>query len=134
MDRRRSRRGASAIEFAFCAAALLGTVFAVLDWGWVFYRRTQLLDVTNAAISAASTLVQTGTPSPADAAVSEIEADLAALGIDVSALAVTATYVGTSPSEVLNVQVSLPFVPLIGLWPTPETLNAEVSMYLERQD
>ncbi|GDX81086.1 hypothetical protein LBMAG42_28970 [Deltaproteobacteria bacterium] len=134
MDGRRSRRGSSAIEFAFCAAALLGTVFAVLDWGWVFYRRTQLLDVTNAAISEASTLVQTGTPTPANAAIADIEANLAALGIDVSALTVTATNVGSSPAEVLNVQVSLPFEPLIGLWPTPETLNAEVSMYLERQD
>lgn len=134
MDRHRARRGASAIEFAFCAAALLGTVFAVLDWGWVFYRRTQLLDVTNAALAEAATLAQTGTPSPADAAVADIEADLVALGIDVSALTVTATNVGSSPTEVLNVQVSLPFVPLIGLWPTPETLNAEVSMYLERQD
>lgn len=134
MDRRRSRRGASAIEFGFCAMALFGTIIAVIDWGWVFYRRTQVLDVTNAAVGAAATLAQTGTPSPADSAVAVIEADLAALGIDVSALTVTATYEGSSPAEVLNVRVSLPFVPLIGLWPTPETLNTEVSMYLERQD
>ena len=126
------RRGAAAIEFALCASALFGILFATLDWGWWFYRRAQVLQATGEATRQAATLPQSS--DPASTASTYVIENLEAQGISTTAVSIPATQSGTSPSEVLEVSVSLPFEPLLGLWPAPSTLSAVRSTYLERQD
>jgi Flp pilus assembly protein TadG len=46
MRQRRSEKGASAVEFALVLPILLFVVFAIIDFGWLFYVDIQ---VTNAA-------------------------------------------------------------------------------------
>lgn len=126
------RRGAAAIEFALCAAALFGIVFVTVDWGWWFFRRAQVLSATGDATRRAATLPQTS--DPAGSATTYVLANLDAQGIDASSASVTATQSGTSPSKVLALEVNVPFQPLLGLWPAPTTLTAIRSTVLERQD
>ena len=129
----RSRRGASAIEFALTASALFVFLFGIMDWGWFFFRRSEFMDAVLDATRRAVTLSQTGSPTPVSAAQTYARDNLVAYGLDAAALTITASYSGTSPSRVLVVSASMPYTPLIGLWPAPDTINAQMSMYLELQ-
>lgn len=110
-------------------------LFGIMDWGWLFFRRSQFMDAVLDGTRRAVTRSQTdATLPPVDAAVTYTEANLTAYGIDPGLTTINASYDGTSPSEVLVVTAWMPYNPLIGLWPTPTTINAQMSMYLEIQD
>lgn len=131
----RFRRGATAIEFALVSWVFFIMLFGIMDWGWLFFRRSQFMDAVLDGTRRAVTRSQTdATLPPAEAAITYTEANLTAYGIDPSATTINAIYEGTSPSEVLIVTAWMPYNPLIGLWPTPTTINAQMSMYLEIQD
>jgi Flp pilus assembly protein TadG len=129
------RRGAAAIEFALVSTAFFIMLFGIMDWGWLFFRRSQFMDAVLDGTRRAVTRSQTDASlPPVEAALSYTEANLTAYGIDPALTTIEASYSGTSPSEVLVVTAWMPYEPLIGMWPTPDTINAEMSMYLEIQD
>lgn len=131
----RFRRGATAIEFALVSSAFFFMLFGIMDWGWLFFRRSQFMDAVLDGTRRAVTRSQTdATLPPIEAAITYTEANLTAYGIDPASTTINANYEGTSPSEVLIVTAWMPYNPLIGLWPTPTTINAQMSMYLEIQD
>jgi Flp pilus assembly protein TadG len=130
--RRGFRRGASALEFALCASALFGLLFAALDWGWLFFRQAQVLQATTQGVRRAATLSRE--EDRAGAASTYILDNLAEQGVDTTYATVTAERQGAAPSEVLLVDVALPFQPLVGLWPVQAQLRARRSTYLDRQD
>lgn len=133
-SRRRSRTGAAAIEFALTLVVYVFLFFGIIDWAWLFYRRAQVLDAVLVGCREAVTVSQSSTPGPTETAVSTVEDALTTWGFDANAATITATTEGTSPEEVLVVGASIPFDPPIGWVPTPATLQAEMSMYLEIQD
>ena len=90
-----------------------------------------VLDGTRRAVTRSQT---DATLPPVDAAVAYTEANLSDYGIDPALTTIEASYEGASPSEVLIVTAWMPYDPLIGMWPTPTTINAHMSMYLEIQD
>jgi Flp pilus assembly protein TadG len=131
---RRSRSGAAAIEFAFTFVVYIVLFFGIIDWGWLFYRRAQVLDAVLVGCREGVTISQSSTPGPTATALASVEDALATWGFDVNAATISATTEGSSPEEVLVVEASLPFDPPIGWVPTPDTLQAQMSMYLEIQD
>lgn len=133
---RRSRQGATSVEFALIAIAFFGMLFAIMDWGWYFFQRSQFMDAVLDGTRRAVTRSQSdATLDPANAAIQYTEENLTNYGIDPAITTISATYQGASPSEVLVVSAQMPFTPLLGLWNTlPEQVAAEMSMYLEIQD
>lgn len=132
---RARRRGAAAIEFALVGTAFFLMLFGIMDWGWLFFRRSQFMDAVLDGTRRAVTRSQTDVSlPPVDAAIEYTEANLTAYGIDPNLTTIEASYQGVSPSEVLIVTAWMPYEPLIGIWPTPDTINAQMSMYLEIQD
>jgi Flp pilus assembly protein TadG len=109
-------------------------LFGVMDWGWMFFRRSEFMDAVLDGTRRAVTRSQSDSLDPATAAVQYTEENLTAYGIDPDLTTITAEYSGSSPGEVLIVTATMPYEPLIGLWPTPDTVNAQMSMYLEIQD
>ena len=131
----RWRRGATAIEFGLLFSTFLMMFFGIMDWGWMFFRRSQFMDAVLDGTRRAVTRSQTDVSlPPAQAAVEYTEANLVAYGIDPNLTTIEASYSGVSPAEVLIVTAWMPYEPLIGMWPTPDTINAQMSMYLEIQD
>ncbi len=133
---RRSRQGATSVEFALIAIAFFAMLFAIMDWGWYFFQRSQFMDAVLDGTRRAVTRSQSDAfLDPANAAVQYTEENLTAYGIDPALTTISASYEGSSPSEVLVVSARMPFTPLLGLWNTlPENVAAEMSMYLELQD
>jgi len=133
---RRSRQGATSVEFALIAIAFFGMLFAIMDWGWYFFQRSQFMDAVLDGTRRAVTRSQSDAfLDPANAAIQYTEENLTAYGIDPALTTISATYEGSTPSEVLIVSAQMPFTPLLGLWNTlPENVAAEMSMYLEIQD
>jgi Flp pilus assembly protein TadG len=127
------RRGGAAIEFALILPVLLVLIFGVVEYAWLFFEQTNLVSAVREGARYGVTLDQTGSPSPTSGAQSRTSTVLTGT-YNMSGATITATQSGASPSEVLNVTASFPYTPLIGLVPTPSTLNASMTMLLEIQD
>lgn len=133
----RLRRGTTSVEFGMIIVVFFGMLFAIMDWGWYFFQRSQFMDAVLDGTRRAVTRSQSdATLDPANAAVQYTEENLTDYGMDPALTTISASYEGTTPSEVLIVDASMPFEPLIGLftWQLPDTVSAEMSMYLEMQD
>ena len=133
----RARRGTTSIEFGLLVTLFFLMLFAIMDWGWYFFQRSQFMDAVLDATRRAVTRSQSdATLDPADAAIQYAEENLSDYGMDPAITSITASYEGSTPSEVLIVTASMPYDPLIGLaaWSLPDTVNAQMSMYLEIQD
>lgn len=75
----------------------------------------------------------TGTPDPRAVATLRVGAALTEYSLNTDGGKVTAVYAGSSPNLLLSVSATVPFRPLIGLTPTPETLNSSLTMLVEQQ-
>jgi Flp pilus assembly protein TadG len=127
------RRGGAAIEFALVLPVLLGLLFGIIEYGWMFLQQSNIVSAVREGVRLGVTYATDATPDPAEAAADRIEAVLADYAI-VDATVVTA-YEGASPDETLTVTVNVPYQPLIG-WKglAPDNLSASMTMLLELQD
>jgi Flp pilus assembly protein TadG len=130
----RVRQGTTAIEFAFILTAFTALFFGIMDWGWMFYQRSNVMEAVLEACREGVTVSQSATPGPTSVATSTVEEILTEYGFDPDDADILVTTEGSTPDEVLVVSVSVPFDPLLGLVPVPEDLGVEMSMYLELQD
>lgn len=134
----RRRRANVALEFAFILPVWLAIVFAIMEFGWAFYRLTALDAAANVGCRAGS-LIDPGendqnVPEIEDRARQEMVAYLIALGDDEClGCTVQASTVGAPPSRSLVCRVSRSFEPIIGLYMSPTTLHTVQVARLEWQ-
>jgi len=134
---RRTRRGATAIEFGLLLPVFAAILFGVFDYGWVFYQQANVVAATRESLRVAVTLPQSGTPAPDEEVITYARSQLQGMGFTTTQLdagTMTATYDGSSPNTMLTLAVSVPFQPIIGLVPTPEAVGCTMTMRLELQD
>ncbi len=125
---RRSRRGASAIEFALCLPVVVALLTGILDWG-------AYLSAMHEAQSAAREGVRLGAATdqdedPVTLAENRVADRLAEAGVKGSGVA---TLSGLSPDQVMTVTVSGSYSPFVGLVPVPSTVNGAMTMRMEDQ-
>lgn len=134
---RRSRRGATAIEFGLLLPVFTAIVFGIFDYGWVFYEQANVVAATRESLRLAVTLPQSGSPAPDEEVITQARTQLQTMGFTTDQLdsgSMTASYSGTSPNTMLTMAVAMPFQPIIGLVPTPDTVGCTMTMRLELQD
>jgi Flp pilus assembly protein TadG len=134
MKTQRERRGAAAIEFAMVLPVLLALLFGIIEYGWIFFQQSNILAAAREGARYGVTFEQAGSPTPTSAAQARVATVLDSYGISSGTATITATQSGSTPSEVLTVQVVVPYTPLIGLVPTPDNLTGQMTMLLELQD
>jgi uncharacterized membrane protein len=129
----RRTRAAVTVEFALTLPVLLMLLAGVLDYGWYFFVQ---VGVQSAAADAVRMGVDAdGGVDPgtlAESAASDVleDAGLPCLG----ACTITGATASESGYRLLRVVVDRPFVPLVGLVPSPAANHAACAMLLEQQD
>lgn len=126
--RRRQRRGSNAVEFALTLPVYLALFFGITDYGWYFSQRMKSSMVARDASRAAS-LVPLG---------EDVESAGEAQGTTSLAAAqlqgtVDCVLAGSSPEQRVTCTTLVSFVPLIGMVPVPDNLNAALTMRMEEQ-
>lgn len=136
----RSRRGASAIEFALTLPVLVYLLGGIFEYSWMFYQRAQVVRCAREGVRLGVVIDLDASPGPDDTAKARAEDMLEDLGISLDSATVTATMsnlrTDDDPAEdtddTLVVSISLEYDPLMGgMVPVPETLGAEFAMMLE---
>lgn len=121
MRNQRRRRGSNAIEFVLCLPIWLSVVFAIMEFGWLFFNQTALDAAANLGCRAGS-LIDPGNADENIAAVESRvlermgEALLNKDGTECTDCVLTANTWGDPPGRSLRCDVSRPFDPLIGLY------------------
>ena len=134
----RTRRGANAIEFALTFPVFTFLLFGLIEYGWYFYERYQLAEVTRAGCRAGALLhPDDADPSHRADVTARIEirkyCQHAGLSCD-KGDGVRVDYVGASPDEALRCLTTQPHVRLTGLSiPIPRDMAAVAELHLELQ-
>jgi Flp pilus assembly protein TadG len=129
----RSRRGHAHLEFALVLPVLLLIIYGIMEYGWMFFQRTAVQEAARVGCRRGATV----SPNLDYAAVVE-QATLAAfdrLGVDCdrALCTVTTEALGEEPRLQLQCTVSVVYVPLLTIVPTPERLSSGFQYYFEQQ-
>ncbi len=122
--RARQRRGTAAIEYALVLPALLLMILGLVDWSWYLYSWLDL----HAALGAGVRLAASSEADPEGAARAAICAALERQGLGCDALTFTTQRTNDASGPTVELTVSLPFEPPVGLVRTPHVLRAEASV------
>lgn len=116
---RRSRRGASAIEFALLLVPITLILGGIIEFGWLFLQSNTLLMAARTGARSGAAMSETGTTTPGTAADDAARATLTMLNMDPAAVTinacVTSITVGTVTQRAVVVTISRPYNPLTGL-------------------
>lgn len=130
---RRSRRGSSAVEFAFTAPLLVFFASVVVDYGWYLNREASLIQAVRQGTRVAARVPLADGPELT--AVSSTTEALAAVGLPCASGACDITATLSSAGDLLCVvtTVELTYDPIIGLVPIPEKQRFTFTMALDDQ-
>ena len=129
-----ARRGAAAVEFALTMPVLLVIIFGVLDYSWYIKQATDVVRATREGLRVGVTVaVDAGPDVAAEAQVATV---LSGYGMACDGSLDCEIEASTTTVEGLNavsLEVRVPYVPLIGMVPTPEFMATRLTMALEDQ-
>lgn len=128
---RTNRRANTAIEVALTLPLFLVLLAGVLEWGLVLPRQSVVEHCARDAARAGA--LTESSDDPAGAAAARARQRLAEAGFDVDAATVTAVVMSSAVGDLVSVEISLPYPPLLGLVPTGATLEGTGRMRLEDQ-
>lgn len=131
----RTRRAASAMEFALILPVFWMLFAGTMDWGWLFYHEAILDTAANEGCREAS-IIDPGVADEDLAYVEAVarEATLARLSdCDVGLCTVTISVAGAPPARTIECVVTREFEPLLGVALGPVTLGATIAMRMEWQ-
>ncbi|MBW2257180.1 MAG: pilus assembly protein [Deltaproteobacteria bacterium] len=129
---KRRRGGSSALEFALVAPVLVGMLAGVADYGWYFSERIALVGAVRDAVRAGATTSQDDARTPEETAEDAMIRSLEANGYK-GTVYLDINLEATAPNQTLSVSATLPYRPLIGILPTPESMRSAMVMRLEDQ-
>ena len=121
------RRGGVALEMALMLPILLLLLVGAVDWGWFLVQEAALVIVARDAAHAGS-LSQ---DAPAATATARAEGALVAHNLPLDDAEVDVQLRGETWGGAVDVRVTAPFSPIVGLVPVPSHLSARTVMRLE---
>ena len=126
---RRRRRGAAMVEMALVLPILIGLTFGAIEYGWMFFRASQ---VNQAARHGTRTAVRpAATAEEIEAAVTAVMSD-AGFGTSDYSFTVTPTGGAADVGDEVTVAVTANYSPIGGgLVPTPDTVFGTATMAKE---
>ncbi|MBM4364609.1 MAG: pilus assembly protein [Deltaproteobacteria bacterium] len=137
MRARPSRRGVAAVEFGLWLPVISVILLAIVEYGWLLYRRSEVTRAVREGVRYAVVMPQTSVPDPITLAETRCETVLTDLNFDLSAATIAGSYsditgdaAGTPDTLTLDVQV--PYAEVTGgLVPTPPFIAVSMSMMLQ---
>lgn len=131
---RAHRRGTAAVEFALTVPVLMLIIFGVLDYSWYIKQATDVIRASREGLRLGVTVPQADGPDAA--AESQVAVVLAGYGLDCESsldCEIEATNTTLDGLDSVTLTVAVPYEPLVGMVPTPETMATEITMALEDQ-
>ncbi len=135
--KRRNQRGSNAVEFALTLPVLVVMLSGLIDYGWYFSQHQAVLSAVREA-TRAGTLA--GEDEDAAAiAIARAQEALTQAGLNGGAATVDVDFLGAAPNLLIEVDVSVPFSPLMGTLALlgdhtyPPTLNGRLVARIEDQ-
>jgi Flp pilus assembly protein TadG len=138
MDRsRRSRRGATLLEFALTFPVYILVLMGIIDGGWLYFQQASLDSATRAACRGGTT-VDPGTnnvniQTVYDYVIAQVPVELDEMSVDSKGLSVNVTTTGAAPTHTLVCTVQQPYTALTGLVLPDMTLTSTTAMRMEYQ-
>lgn len=127
----RRRQGGAALELALTLPLMVMLGGAVIEWGWFFVRQRVVLEAAADAVRTAAGTLQEDDPEAAGA--QRARWLLAEAGLRDATVGATLLTDDALGLQVVRVDVSAPYEPLIGLFPLPESLTASATMSVADQ-
>ena len=120
------RRGAAAIEFAFITPTLVILLLTIVEYG-NYYRQLNLLNtIASDSAKAGATISQEESP----AASANAKATELMFSYDIRCIYCVDVSLNTGTYDTLTVTVKRPYLPIVGLLPTPEWVGATATHML----
>ncbi|MDP2310826.1 MAG: pilus assembly protein [Pseudomonadota bacterium] len=133
-----ARRGGAAIEFAIVLPLFTTFVYAILEYGWFFWRQSLIIIALNQALRAGSfEAPDTETEESSECGACQTVAAAAAvaslerIGLAVDPDEVTPAIEAIDSTCALVFQTSLPHTSLIGLVPVPSAYDIRLVAYAQ---
>lgn len=126
-----NRRGGAAVEFGILLPVLAALLGGTTEFGWFFSRQLAVIQAARDGALAGS-LTQT-TDDPAAAAEARAREALTQASFDPASGTITAVVSSSAAGDVVEVSVTVPHVPLMGLVPVPDEHTAVTTMRLVDQ-
>ncbi len=132
------RSGHSAIEFALIMPVFLTVVTGMMEWGWVFFQRSTVIEAVRVGCREGSAVHPDDVPGPVETAEESMEDYLASWGIDCASGSSTSCepqveISGSWPSMTLECQLDVGYDPLIDMVPVPTEMSAASVMLVEQK-
>lgn len=122
-----ARRGAVAVEMALVLPVLLVLFVGAVDWGWFFVQEATVVVIARDAAHAGALSAD----APADRARARARGALEAHGPSLADGDISVVVSDEPVGSVVEVSISVPFSPIIGLVPMPSHLAAATAMRVE---
>lgn len=139
----RARRGSDAVEFALLLPVMIALTAGLVDYAWFYNQQLAVIDAARAGGRAGAATAHDATNSAcqiAEAVTLVAIADAGISGVDGGNVFVAVVADGPDgnndddPDTMLYIDVSFPYVPLMGLVVSPSEAHGSVVMRLEDQD
>ncbi len=133
----RTRRGASAIEFALTLPVLIVIVAAITEYGWVLHQRAQLVRAVREGVRLGVVGPNSSNPVPSTTAILRTRELLEEFAFDMSTATVTAQLTNqhadaANTDDTMAVTAVVRYQPLMGgLVPSPVDIDASLTMMLQ---
>jgi Flp pilus assembly protein TadG len=135
-DRRASRRGSQAVEFALTLPILSRLRLGLVDYGWYFLRQSMVVNSVREAMRLGAMQTPDSTDLPGDCTAcksltaGQIVSSLADVGITVTAAEVTPSIENVAGTCALTLAPTIEFEPLAGLVATPDRYDVNAISFL----
>lgn len=128
----RSRRGAHALEFALILPVIVAILGGIAEYGFVYSQQIWVVGVARDAARSAAATPQDWEPDPLQVAEQSVLSKLEAEQYN-GTVYLDTRFEGTSPDQLVVVEVAIPYQPIFGLVPTPERYGSSVVMRMQDQ-
>jgi len=131
------RRGANAVEFALIMPVFVLLLGGLIEFSWVFFMRSTIVIGIRNGCRDGAVIPPDDSPGPEDIAEETIISHMARYNFDCTSsgsdCSLDIETTGSSPTEVLNCQITIDHESLTGLIPGPEQLTVSTLTLLEIQ-
>ena len=132
----KTRRGASALEFALTLPVVMVVLAGILEYGWYLFQLSNVVHALRDGTRIGVTVPLTEATPPATRAEQHARDVMNGLGVpceDGAGCTVTAIIRPSDDFDVLQLRIEVDYVPIVGLLPSPSRLQGSFTMMMQEQ-
>ena len=132
----KSRRGASALEFALTLPIVMAVLTGILEYGWYLFQLSNVVHALRDGTRIGVTVPLEDEEGPIPRAEMHARSVLDGLGVpctESGGCIVRATVASAGDVEALTTSIEVDYTPIVGLLPTPALLRGDFTMMMQEQ-